>query len=282
MAGRNHLPRQPEAFRGFRDGPRPIIHRGPGPLPLHPAALEEELEMQHREIQRILAENRHVIDENVILQRELAAAKDEIHRLGQVIPKLRADGEAHARELIDRALKLEAELRATEPLRSDLMQLRAEAQKLNALRQDLSSQVQALTQDITRLKAENEQVNALKADVDGLHKELYEARSGVKFLTGSNKELTLWRAFEYEKKANEEQMEQKQAMEKNLVSMAREIEKLRAEQMAGDRGARGLGAGSYGMLNGSPEMRYAGSAYGDIYGSSGRWGPYDKRGPTRR
>lgn len=222
--------------------------------------------MQHREIQRILAENRHVIDENVILQRELAAAKDEIHRLGQVIPKLRADGEAHARELIDRGLKLEAELRATEPLRTDLMQLRAEAQKLNALRQDLSSQVQALTQDITRLKAENEQVNALKADIDGLHKELYEAR----------------RAFEYEKKANEEQMEQKQAMEKNLVSMAREIEKLRAEQMAGDRGARGLGAGSYGMLNGSPEMRYAGSAYGDIYGSSGRWGPYEKRGPTRR
>lgn len=36
-------------------------------------------------------------------------------------------------------------------------------------------------------------------------------------------------AFEYEKKANAEQLEQRQAMEKNLVSMARDVEKLRAE-----------------------------------------------------
>lgn len=48
------------------------------------------------------------------------------------------------------------------------------------------------------------------------------------------------RAYEYEKKANEEQIEQKQAMEKNLVSMAREIEKLRAEKLNIER-ARGLG-----------------------------------------
>ncbi|XP_057477255.1 protein FLX-like 3 [Actinidia eriantha] len=265
MAGRNRLPRQPEDFRGFRDGPRPVMHRGPGPFPLPPAALEEELEIQYRDMQRILAENRHMIDENVIMQRELAAAKDEIHRLGQIIPNLRADREVQARELIERGLKLEAELRTVEPLRTEVIQLRAEAQKLNALRQDMSSQVQTLTNDLTRLKAENKQVDSLKADIDGLHKELLEVR----------------RAFEYEKKANEEQVEQKQAMEKNLVSMAREIEKLRAEELSVDRRARGLGAGGYGMLNGSPEMRYAGSAYGDIYGG-GAWGSYDKRGPPRR
>lgn len=49
------------------------------------------------------------------------------------------------------------------------------------------------------------------------------------------------RAFEFEKKANEEQLEQKQAMEKNLISMAREIEKLRAEQLSSERRGRGLG-----------------------------------------
>lgn len=36
-------------------------------------------------------------------------------------------------------------------------------------------------------------------------------------------------AIDYEKKGNIELMEQRQAMEKNLVSMAREVEKLRAE-----------------------------------------------------
>ncbi|KAA8532709.1 hypothetical protein F0562_032742 [Nyssa sinensis] len=266
MAGRYRMTRQPDGFRGFRDGPRPMLQRGPGPgpLPLRPSALEEELEIQHRDIQRILAENRHVIDENVILQRELAAIKDEIHRLGQIIPKHRADEEVQARGLIQRGLKLEAELRAAEPLRTEVMQLRMEAQKLNVLRQELSGQVQTLTKDISQLQAENQQLTAMRADIDGMRKELLEAR----------------RAFEYEKKANEVQVEQKQAMEKNLISMAREIEKLRAEQLSAERRAHGYGTGGYGMLNGSPEMRYSGSAFGDIYGG-GAWGTYDKRGPPR-
>ncbi|KAG7016705.1 Protein FLX-like 3, partial [Cucurbita argyrosperma subsp. argyrosperma] len=82
------------------------------------------------------------------------------------------------------------------------------------------------------------------------------------------------RAYEYEKKSNEEQNEQKQAMEKNLVSMAREIEKLRAEKLNLER-ARGLGAEGYGILKRSPEMRYAGGPYGNNYGNS--WAPYEKR-----
>lgn len=265
MAGRQRLPRHREEFHGFREAPWPALHRGPGPFTIHPAALEEELEIQHRDMQKILSENRHVMDENMIMQRELAAAKDEFRRLDQVIPKLRADREAQVRELIDRGLKLEAELRDVEPLRMEVMQLRAEAQNLNALRHDLSAQVQTLTNDINRAKAEHKQVDSLKADVDGLHKELMEAR----------------RAFEYEKKSNEEQVVQKQAMEKNLVSMAREIEKLRSEHLSVDRRSRGLGAGGYGMSNGSPETRYAGGAYGDMYGG-GAWGPYDKHGPARR
>lgn len=43
------------------------------------------------------------------------------------------------------------------------------------------------------------------------------------------------RVYEYEKKGNEELMEQNRAMEKNLITMAREIENLRA-----DRRARGI------------------------------------------
>lgn len=45
-------------------------------------------------------------------------------------------------------------------------------------------------------------------------------------------------AFEYEKKANAEQLEQRQAMEKNLVDMARDLEKLRAEAMNAEKRAR--------------------------------------------
>ena len=47
--------------------------------------------------------------------------------------------------------------------------------------------------------------------------------------------------YEYEQKAHAEQLEQRQAMEKNLVSMAREIEKLRAELMSWEKRTRGPG-----------------------------------------
>lgn len=265
MAGRNRMSRQTDNIRGFHNDPRAIMHRGGGPVPPHPAVLEEELEIQHRDMQKIVAENGLLVDENVFLQSELTAVKDEIHRLSQVLPQIRADKEAHTRELIERGMKLEAELRSAEPLRAEKVQLRSESQKLNALRQDLAGQLQALNKDISICKADSQQVTAMKADIEGMHNELIEAR----------------RIFEFEKKANEQLVEQNQAMEKNLVSMAREIEKLRAEQANSERRARGPGIGSYGMMNGSPEMRYRGNSYGDPY-ASGAWGSYDKRGPPRR
>jgi len=176
MAGRNRMPHNPADFRGFQDGPPPILNRGPGLLPVYPVALEEEIEIQDRENWRIVADNHHLADENVILQRDVMAAKDEIHRLDQVILKLRADKDAQTRDLIDRCLKLEADLRVTEPLREEVIRLRAEAQKLNALRQDLTAQIRVLSQDITHLRSENKQLSALRADVDRMRKELTEAR----------------------------------------------------------------------------------------------------------
>ncbi|KAK4779485.1 hypothetical protein SAY87_015591 [Trapa incisa] len=261
MEGRNRTGRRPETLREFWDGPPPpFLSQGPGPLrSVHPATLEEELEIKHREIQRIISENRAIIDENTLLHRDLRAAKDEIHRVGQVIPKIRAEKESRKRELIENKVKLEAQLRASEPVRKEVVQLRNEVQKLNSLRQELSAKVQNLTKDATRLQAENQQLIPMRADIDGLRKELYEAR----------------RILEFEKKAHEEQAEQKDAMEKNLISMAREIEKLRAEQVNTERMAHGFGIGGYGMINGSPEMRYQGSRYGDGYGIS--WGHQDKR-----
>lgn len=40
-----------------------------------------------------------------------------------------------------------------------------------------------------------------------------------------------------------------------------------------------VGGGGYGMMSGSPDMRYPGSGYGDLYG--GGWGSYDYQGPPR-
>ncbi|KAL8167118.1 hypothetical protein V2J09_008617 [Rumex salicifolius] len=278
MAGRNRMPRRlddfqrihdnrPDKIQRLHDGPRSAINplnRGPRPVPIHPAAMEEEIENRHREIQRILADNRHLIDENVILQRDVVAAKAEIQHLSQVIPKMRADNDARVRELIDRGLKLEAEIHAAEPVRAQVVQLRAEVRKLDASRSDLKAEMEVLTRDYKRMRSENEQLKTLRGDIDGIRKELLEAR----------------RNLELEKKANEELALQNQTLEKNLVSMARELEKLRAGQLIADRRAYGLGGSGYGMLNSVPDVRYQSSGFSD--GSGGSWGSYDRYGAPHR
>ncbi|CAK7326571.1 unnamed protein product [Dovyalis caffra] len=215
MAKKNHMPRR-------HDRLRPGLKRGSEPITIHPAALGEELEIQHRKMQRIITENRLLIEDNTLLQTELTAANNEIHRLGQVVLKLQADKEAQGRELIEIQMKLEDELHASEPLKTEVLQLREEVQDLNAFRQELTAQIQGLMHEIAQVEAENQQLASVRADADQMHEELVEAR----------------RAFEYEK-ANEEQVGQRLRMENNMSHMAHRTEKLQAEQLNANRRAHG-------------------------------------------
>ncbi|RZR92262.1 hypothetical protein BHM03_00020507 [Ensete ventricosum] len=232
-----------EGPHGFRDGP-PLR----GPLPLHP--VEEELAIRHDEICRLQADNRLLMEENVALRRERDFVKNELLQASQAIPKLRSDKELESRELIQRGLPLEAELRAREPLREEAIQLKSEAQKLDALRQELSGKVQALQQDLKHLQTENQQLPTLQIEIDGLRQELIRAR---------------------------------QAMEKNLVSMAREVEKLRAEL---EKRARGPGSSAYGVHKASSDMGYP-ALFRDGYASekgfygTGPWASDEPRGFPR-
>ncbi|KDP40789.1 hypothetical protein JCGZ_24788 [Jatropha curcas] len=249
MAGRNRIPR--DAHNGRRGFPpeRPFIRGPPLPHPPpHPALLEDELEIQHAEIHGLLVDNRRLLEDRMALQQELGAAKEEIHRMNLIIAEIRNEQEVRSRELIEKGLKLEADLRATEPLKNESVQLRAEVQKLNNVKQDLLGQIQTLKQDLSRLQADNQQIPLLQGEIEGLHQELMHARTAV----------------DYEKKANMELVEQRQAMEKNMVSMAREVEKLRAE-LASTDARPWVPGGPYGMKFSNPEANFP-APYGDRYG----------------
>ncbi|KAI9160910.1 hypothetical protein LWI28_012707 [Acer negundo] len=216
--------------------------------PPHPALMEEELEMQHADIRRLLGDNRRLVEDRMAMQRELSAAKEEIHRMNIAIADIRTEQELHVRGFVEKGLKLEADLRATEPLKKEAVQLRSEIQKLNNIRNELTEQVKTLQKDFPKLQADNQQIPLLRAEIEGLRQELMHTRA----------------AADYEKKANIELVEQRQAMEKNLVSMAREVEKLRAELSNFDGRLRGVG-GSYGMNFNSQDGGFP-APYGDVFG----------------
>ncbi|KAM6548716.1 hypothetical protein CsatB_020392 [Cannabis sativa] len=280
MAGRNRIAREAmNSRRGYPvEGPYARPPHLSRPMP-HPTMLEEELELQHGEMRRLLGDNRRLVEDRIALQRELAAAKEELHRMNIAIGEIRAEEDLRSRELYEKGMKLEADLRATEPIKNEAVQLRGEVQKLKDLKQELSSQVKTLKLEVGRLQADNQQIPHLRAEVDGLHQELMQTRTAV----------------EYEKKANIELMEQRQAMEKNLVSMAREVEKLRAELTNADGRPWGAG-GSYGMKFSSPDGSFSAAPYRDGYGlhmgvadkgpiygpGSSSWGAHEKSRMNRR
>nr|ACN40624.1 unknown [Picea sitchensis] len=247
--GPGPLPPHPGLVEEIRDGP---FGRGPGPLPPHPALIEEKLAAQHQEIQGLLVENQRLAATHVALRQELASAQQELQHMNHMAANMHADKEHHLRELYDKSMKLEADLRANEPIKAELMQLRADNQKMGAIRQEMTAQVQALTQDFVRARADMQQVGAMRAEIESMHQELQRART----------------AIEYEKKARADQLEQGQAMEKNLISMAREVEKLRAELANADKRGRVAAnpGGAYAGNYGGAEMGYSGGAYGDGYG----------------
>ncbi|KAJ7295547.1 hypothetical protein O6H91_Y181300 [Diphasiastrum complanatum] len=250
MAGRGRI----NPSLGLRGPPGPgmlrpgLVGHQPGFVPTQ-VLIEHKLNSQHAEIQRLAAENQRLAATHVALRQELALAQQEVQRLQQALGGIQADKDARIRGLLDTQSKMEADLQGLETLKAELHQARSDATKLNALRQDFSGQIQGLTQDLQRARADVQQIPSLRIENENLRQELQRART----------------AFDYEKKAIGEQLEQRQAMEKNLVSMAREVEKLRAELTNAEKRAR-LGANTGGGYSSAEVGLSSLSKYGDSYG----------------
>ncbi|KAH7414916.1 hypothetical protein KP509_14G017800 [Ceratopteris richardii] len=257
MAGLPRLPLGAPANLLLGAGVRP---QG-GSLEATVALLEQRILAQHNEIQKLLSENQRLAAMHITLRQELAAVQQDLSRVQQAFSASQAEKEQQARAYSDKLAKLEVEARATEPLRVELENAKAGAHKLIALRTDLSNQVNQLTQELQKVRSEAHQFSTMKVEMEALQDEVQRARA----------------AFEYEKKANAELLEQRVVMEKNLVSMARDIEKLRAELTSTDMRTRvgSYGGGSYGSGSygggpyGAAESGYPSTAsYGDAYGLS--------------
>jgi predicted RNase H-like nuclease (RuvC/YqgF family) len=231
-------------------GPPPLMNGPPGVL-----LLEQKVNTQHSELQRLLTENQRLAATHVALRQELAAAQQEVQRMQSMVQGLQTDKEVQVRSLLEKSTNLEAELRAIEPLKTDILQARSDCQKLHQHSQELGQQVWTLTAELQRARADVQLIPTLRNEIETLRSELQRARN----------------AFEFEKKANAEQLDQRQAMEKNLVSMARDVEKLRAELTNAEKQQRlnPGGAGSYNGIFPSSDLSYNAlqqQVFGDNYG----------------
>ncbi|KAF9590931.1 hypothetical protein IFM89_000476 [Coptis chinensis] len=212
-----------------------------------PELLEQKLDAQLVEMQALATENRRLANTHGTLRQDLAAAQQELQKLQYHIAAVKNEREHQFRGLVDKISKMEVEFQAAEPVKMELQQARADAQNLIVARQELMTKVQQLTQDLKRTHSEV-QVPALMSELDGLRQEYQRCRE----------------TYDYEKKLYNDHFQSLQLMENNYISMARELEKLRAE-LANTANLERQSA-PYGAPTGYKENETAGQ---NPYGSTG-------------
>ncbi|XP_011021174.1 PREDICTED: protein FLX-like 2 isoform X3 [Populus euphratica] len=194
------------------------LHLPQGPFPPFemlppPEVMEQKIAAQHAEMQRLATENQRLAATHGTLRQELAAAQHELQLLHAHIGAVKAEREQQMRGLVDNIGKMETELKDAEPVRLELQQARVEAENLLVTRQELVSKIHQLSQDLHRAQVDVQQIPALMSELEGLRQEYQRCRV----------------SYDYEKKLFHDHLEQLQTMEKNYITMSRELEKLRSE-----------------------------------------------------
>ncbi|XP_031121059.1 protein FLC EXPRESSOR-like isoform X3 [Ipomoea triloba] len=256
MAGRNYLPPDALALRDgechpLAIGDHRVIPRIPPPeaqARFRPAAiLEDGIAVQHRHIQTLLLENQRFATTHVALKRQLAAAQQDLRQLTVVASAVKAECDAEVRGVYENSIRAEAEIRAV----AELAQVKDGIEKMKADREELTAKLKEIEDELAMVRPELKQLKEIKTDIATMQKEIQRGRAAV----------------EYEKKMKKINHEQSQIMEKNMMSMSCEIEKLRAELAIAENRARAVAAvaPTYPAGYGVPSTGYGGNMYPNSY-----------------
>ncbi|KAK8647776.1 hypothetical protein V6N13_121503 [Hibiscus sabdariffa] len=143
----------------------------------HPAISEERLAAQLQEIQGLLADNQRLAATHVALKQQLEVAQHELHCMAQYADSLRVEKDVQMKEMYDKSVRLEVDLHGVEAVRAELVKVNADMKQLNSVRQDLTGQVQVMSQDLARFTGELQQTPVLMAKIENVKQELHHARS---------------------------------------------------------------------------------------------------------
>ncbi|GMI92941.1 hypothetical protein HRI_002963400 [Hibiscus trionum] len=236
--------------RGSLAGSGPAVRGALDPLP-RPELLENNIASQAAEIEQLAGDNHKLTASHVALREDLVAARHEAQKLKEHIRSIQNESDIQIRVLQEKIAKMEANIWVGESVKKELQQALIEAQNLVKTRQELIAQIQQASQELVKTRADVKCLPELQVELEGLRKEHQRLRV----------------TFQNEKGSNIEQVEQMQAMEKNLIGMAKEVEKLSAEVSSAEKRVPAPTATvpyAGGYMN--PDPFQGGTVYFDGYG----------------
>ncbi|PHT30273.1 hypothetical protein CQW23_30134 [Capsicum baccatum] len=234
---------------------------------IHPSVLIDDGEAaQEREIETLLLDNHRLAGAHVALKQELSAVQQELHQLSSTASTVKAERDAEVREIYEKALKKESDVRIVNELSLEMTRVRTDIQNLNADREELTAKLQEMEDDLVKVRLEFQQFPLIKDEIEAMHKEVQRGRA----------------AIDYEKKMHTSNLEYSQAMEKHKIAVTSEIEKLHAELANAEKRARAAAAAAapsnlnhqfaaatqsftYSATYGNPEPAYGRNLYPATY-----------------
>ncbi|CAH2060065.1 unnamed protein product [Thlaspi arvense] len=222
------------------------------------AILEDQIAIQHREIESLLADNQKLAVAHIGVKDQLNLAKRELAQLLETAAKVKADREAKVREVYQNSLRMEAEARVVNGIGAEFDQVRSDVQRLAEDRQKLTTELAMLDGEIAKAKPNAERATEIKAEIETLREEVSKGRA----------------ALELEKKTRASNLRHERGMEKTIDHLNREIVKLREELVNLETKAReAIAAAEAAQQNPSPGLVASNGNSDDIYGSQGQQYP---------
>ncbi|KAI5675625.1 hypothetical protein M9H77_06575 [Catharanthus roseus] len=259
MASRKHIP---PAYEGCSLPAPGLIRHGPSPgqrpmEPLPPSEhLENRLAVQAAEIQELVGDNRRLAATHVALRQDLVSAKEEIQRLADHIKSTTTESDIQIRVLMDKIAKMEADIRAGESVKKDLQQAHTEARSLALARKELIAQIEQATRELEKARTDAKRLPEMHAELDSLRQEHQRLRV----------------TFEHEKGLNIDRVERMQIMEKDIMRMASETERLRADVLNAEKRANAPNA----YVNANPYISSPSFYPPTVHGAWGYVDPYTR------
>ncbi|KAI7746975.1 hypothetical protein M8C21_018817 [Ambrosia artemisiifolia] len=222
--------------------------------PHHSERGDSKLVAQTSDLERLASDNERLATSHVALRQELVATTQDIQKLKAHIGSIQTESDLQIRSLLDKIAKMEVDLQAGDNVKKELQRAHNEARGLVITRQDLLNEIEKSTKELTKVRADVEKLPEMKVELDGLKEEHQKLRL----------------IFEHQKRLNVDKVKELEVLDKELVGMAREVERLRAAVLNAEKWATApnMYAGPYVNPPPAPPMHASGNGgYVDGFGN---------------
>lgn len=163
----------------LRHGPPPgPAHAGhrPRELLLPPDQLESKVSDQEADMERLARENQRLAASNVAMRQELVSTQKELQSMQAHLGSIHTETDIQIRGYLEKIGKFEADMHAGDAVKEELQQAHLEAQRLVTARQELTVEVQLVTEELHKLSNDSKKLPELHAELEGLIQEHQKLR----------------------------------------------------------------------------------------------------------